>query len=76
MNIRTLSVALAVVALLSTAAGCARPGQSQAAAAPSHPVVSFAVRAAPAANDAEHLARFEVEVEAPTHIDPAGASRR
>jgi hypothetical protein len=76
MNIRT--VALAIVALLSTAAGCARPGLSQAADA-SHPVVSFATpapQAAAATPSPEHQARFEIEVQPPVHIDPAGASRR
>lgn len=77
MHIRTVTVALAI-AMLSTAAGCARSGQSQAATA-SHPVVSFATPAPQAAATTpspERQARFEVEVQPPVHIDPAGASRR
>jgi hypothetical protein len=76
MKNRTVSVTLAIAALLSTGVGCARPAQSPAALAPCNPVVSFAVHAAPAASAPEHVARFEVEVPMPTHIDPAGAPRR
>jgi hypothetical protein len=73
MNTRT-ALALALVSLLSTVAGCARSGQT--AASPMHPVIAFAApgTAGPAAE--QRPARFEVETPMPTHIDPAGAARR
>ncbi len=78
MKTRTVSVALAIAALLSTAAGCARSAGAQAAAPASHPVFAYGLPATPAAapQPAEHLARFEIEVQPPTHIDPAGSPRR
>jgi hypothetical protein len=72
MNTRTAALAFAFVSLLSTA-GCARSGQT--AASPVHPVIAFAAPAA-APKTENRPARFEVEAPMPTHIDPAGATRR
>lgn len=71
MKSGTVSVALAIAALLSTAAGCARPAQPAIVAASPHPIVGFEVLTAPVGEPTprpERHPRFEVEVQLPTPL--------
>jgi hypothetical protein len=89
MNTRTAAVAVALASVLSVVAGCARPDQLAGAQSPAtvcepasgpaavcHPVVAFGVAAAPQQAAAPRTARFEVDVDRITHVDPAGSPRR
>jgi hypothetical protein len=73
MNFRTAALAIAIVSLLSTVAGCA--SSEPVAASSVHPVVAFAVPAR-TTTTAERPARFETAPQIPAHIDPAGVMRR
>jgi hypothetical protein len=79
MNARPAALAVVLVSILSTAAGCARADSTAGAQSPApvtHPVVAFGVAAAPQPKPAPHKARFEVDVDKVTHIDFAGSPRR